>query len=86
MPEICRSRSGGLTGSGHSRKMPADGRNTGPSLDQLAEALLAAARDPRLRAVSVGELNPTRSPGEPDAIPRFIPVITVALSAMASAE
>jgi arginase len=52
-----------------------DGRNSGPTLDQLALALLTAARDPRLRAVSVGELNPTRSAGDPDAIPRFIHVL-----------
>jgi arginase len=63
-----------------------DGRNTGPTLDQLAEALLAAARDPRLRAVSIGELNPTRSAGEPDAIPRFVRVLSAALSATASLQ
>jgi arginase len=49
-----------------------DCRNTGPALDQLGQALQAAAGDPRLRALSIGELNPTRSAGAPDAIPRFI--------------
>lgn len=49
-----------------------DGRNTGPTLDQAAVALGMAARDPRFRAMSIGELNPTRSAGDPDAIPRFI--------------
>lgn len=52
-----------------------DGRNTGPTLDQLAEALLPAASDPRLRVLSIGELNPTRSAGDPEAIPRLIDVI-----------
>lgn len=61
-----------------------DGRNTGPTLDQLAQALLAAAGDPRLRALSIGELNPTRSAGEPDAIPRFIRMLASALSAATS--
>ena len=48
-----------------------DCRNTGPSLDQAAEALQLAARDPRVRALSIGELNPTRCAGDPDALSRF---------------
>jgi arginase len=32
---------------------------------------MLAARDPRVRALSIGELNPTRSVGDPDALPRF---------------
>jgi arginase len=61
-----------------------DGRNTGPTLDQLAQALLPAAGDPRLRTLSIGELNPTRSAGEPDAIPRFIRMLTANLSLTAA--
>jgi|SRR5580698_6832665 arginase len=61
-----------------------DCRNTGPSLDQLGQALLAAAGDRRLRALSIGELNPTRSAGEPDAIPRFIRMLTATLSVAAA--
>lgn len=49
-----------------------DGRNSGPTLDQVAAALRIAAQDARFRALSIGELNPTRSAGDPDAIPRFI--------------
>ena len=52
-----------------------DGRNTGPSLDQAATALAVATRDPRFRGMSVGELNPTRSVGDPDALPRFVATI-----------
>ncbi len=48
-----------------------DGRNTGPTLDQVTEALTAAARDQRMRALSIGELNPTRCAGAPDALLRF---------------
>ena len=48
-----------------------DGRNTGPTLDQAIEALSLAARDPRVRALSIGELNPTRCAGIPAALPRF---------------
>jgi arginase len=56
-----------------------DCRNTGPKLDQLGQALLAAAGDPRLRALSIGELNPSRSAGAPDAIPRFIRMLAATL-------
>lgn len=52
-----------------------DGRNTGPNLDQLSAALAVVADDARLRALSIGELNPTRSVGEPDVIRRFVAVI-----------
>jgi len=48
-----------------------DGRNTGPTLGQAEEALTQAARDPRIRALSIGELNPTRCAGEPDVLARF---------------
>jgi arginase len=47
------------------------GRNTGPTLGQAEQALMLAARDPRVRALSIGELNPTRSAGDPDAVPRL---------------
>ena len=49
-----------------------DCRNTGPTLDQVAEALTAAARDQRMRALSIGEVNPTRCAGDPDTLPRFV--------------
>ena len=48
-----------------------DCRNTGPTLDQAVEALQVAARDPRVRTLSIGELNPTRFAGDPDTLPRF---------------
>ena len=48
------------------------GRNTGPTLTAVAEALNVACRDPRFRVLSIGELNPTRSAGDSTAIDRFI--------------
>jgi arginase len=57
------------------------GRNTGPSLDQLGRALIPAARDPRLRALSVGELNPTRAAGDPGVIQRFVNLLVATLAA-----
>ena len=58
-----------------------DCRNTGPILDQALEALQLAARDPRVRALSIGELNPTRCAGDPDALPRFAGSIARILAA-----
>jgi arginase len=61
------------------------GRNAGPTLDQLADAVDAATR-PRgtkpdgARILSVGELNPTRAAGTPDALPRFVRFLTQATS------
>jgi arginase len=57
------------------------GRNTGPTLDQATEALTAAARDQRMRALSIGELNPTRCAGDPDALRRFVSCIARILTA-----
>jgi len=56
-------------------------RNTGPTLDQVTEALTAAARDQRMRALSIGEPNPTRCAGDPDALSRFVTSIARMLAA-----
>ena len=58
-----------------------DCRNTGPTLDQVTEALRHAARDQRMRALSIGELNPTRCAGDPDTLPRFVRSIARILAA-----
>ena len=58
-----------------------DGRNTGPTLDQAVVALEVAAGDRRFRAMSIGELNPTRCVGDPDAIPRFIGAVARVMAA-----
>jgi arginase len=52
-----------------------EGRNTGPTLDQVAVALRIAAQDDRFRTMSIGELNPTRSAGDPEAIPHFVAAV-----------
>jgi arginase len=57
-----------------------DGRNSGPTLDQASAALRIAAQDTRFRCLSIGELNPTRSAGDPDAIPRFVASIVGIIS------
>lgn len=58
-----------------------DGRNTGPSLAVLTQVLEIACHDPRFRALSIGELNPARAAGEPDALLRFISTLATALRA-----
>jgi arginase len=58
-----------------------DGRNSGPSLEQLREVLGVAVRDPRFRTLSIGELNPTRAAGEPEAILRFVSILATTLGA-----
>jgi len=57
-----------------------DCRNTGPTLGQAEEALKRAVRDPRVRTLSIGELNPTRSAGDPDALPRFADTVARVLA------
>jgi arginase len=57
-----------------------DCRNTGPTLRQAEEALKRAVRDPRVRTLSIGELNPTRSAGDPDALPRFADTVARVLA------
>lgn len=59
-----------------------DGRNSGPTLDEVAVALGIAAQDGRFRSLSIGELNPTRSAGDPDAIPRFVASIAGIIGGM----
>ena len=59
-----------------------DGRNSGPTLDQVAVALRIAVQDARFRSLSIGELNPTRSAGDPDAIPRFTASVASVIGGM----
>jgi arginase len=57
-----------------------DGRNSGPTLDQATMALEVASGDERFRALSIGELNPTRSAGDPEAVPRFVAAVAKAMA------
>jgi arginase len=57
-----------------------DGRNSGPTLDQAVDSLRIAAQDVRFRTLSIGELNPTRSAGDPEAIPRFVAAVVSIIS------
>jgi arginase len=56
-----------------------DGRNSGPSLADVSAVLAAACASPGFRVLSIGELNPARAAGSPDAFPRFIDALGAAL-------
>lgn len=56
------------------------GRNTGPDLAALGDALTTVLRDPRPRVVCVCELNPTRS-ADDVALRRFVRVLADAFGA-----
>jgi arginase len=56
------------------------GRNIGPTLDQLGAALKVIVADPRWRALSIGEINPTRSAGDPGVLTRFVDTVTDVLT------
>jgi arginase len=58
------------------------GRNIGPTLAQLGEALAVAVADPRFRVLSIGEVNPTRSAGDATALPRLVTMLTEVLAAI----
>ncbi len=57
-----------------------DGRNSGPSLASVTTVLAAGCAEPGFRLLSIGELNPTRAAGTPDAIPRFVEALVAALA------
>jgi arginase len=56
-----------------------EGRNTGPTLEQLGEALAELWRNPACRALSIGELNPVHAAADPTALGRFVDTLTRAL-------
>ncbi|WP_460463837.1 arginase family protein [Arthrobacter pigmenti] len=57
-----------------------NGRNSGPSIEQLEHALTQLWRQPDCRALSVGELNPVHAAADPDSLIRFIAALGRALA------
>ncbi|GAA1490542.1 arginase family protein [Brachybacterium sacelli] len=57
-----------------------NGRNSGPTIEQLEQALARLWGDPDCRALSVGELNPVHAAADPEALPRFIAALARALA------
>lgn len=58
-----------------------NGRNAGPTIEQLGEAITELWRHPECRALSIGELNPIHAAADPDALHRFVETVARALSA-----
>jgi len=56
------------------------GRNIGPTLGQLAAALNVVVADPRWRALSIGEVNPTRTAGDPRELTRLVATLADVLA------
>lgn len=56
-----------------------DGRNSGPTLDDVARVLAIACADTRFRVLSIGELNPARAAGSPQTLHDFVAVLQKAL-------
>ncbi|MRG60730.1 arginase [Agromyces sp. CFH 90414] len=56
-----------------------NGRNSGPTLDQLGEAIAELWRHPSCRALSVGEINPAHADADPGALSRFVETLGRAL-------
>ena len=57
-----------------------NGRNIGPTVEQLGDAVSELWRNPACRALSIGELNPVHATADPAALPRFIATLARALT------
>jgi arginase len=56
-------------------------RNTGITLDAAGAALSVLLADPRVRALSLSELQPAHAVADPGAVDRLVEVVTTALAA-----
>lgn len=57
-----------------------NGRNSGPTVEELADALAELWRHPDCQAVSIGELNPTHAAADPGSLSRFVGALGRALA------
>jgi arginase len=57
-----------------------NGRNSGPTIEQLEHALAALWHHPECRVLSIGELNPVHAAADPDCLPRFVAALARALA------
>ena len=56
-----------------------NGRNSGPTIVQLEQALAELLRDPHCLGLSIGQLDPTHAISDPSAIPRLVSALSGAL-------
>lgn len=57
-----------------------NGRNSGPTIEQLEHALAELWHHPDCRALSIGELNPVHAAADPDSLHRFVAAVGRALA------
>jgi arginase len=57
-----------------------NGRNSGPTIAQLAAVLAELLPDPDCRGLTIGQLVPAHAASDPTALPRFIDALATALS------
>lgn len=57
-----------------------NGRNTGPTIEELEQALAELWHHPDCQALSIGELNPVHAAADPDSLDRFIAALGRALT------
>lgn len=61
-----------------------NGRNSGPMIEELGQAIAVLWEHPSCLALSVGELNPVHAAMAPDALPRFVASLSGALGSLPS--
>lgn len=57
-----------------------NGRNTGPTIEQLEDAIAVLWAHLSCRGLSIGELNPVHAAADTDAMPRFVAAVVRALT------
>lgn len=61
-----------------------NGRNSGPTIAILEQALVELMRDPDCWGMSIGQLDPAHASADPTAIPRLVSALASALSPQSS--
>jgi arginase len=57
-----------------------NGRNSGPTIAVLEQALVELISDPDCRAMSIGQLDPAHARADPSALPRLVSALVAALT------
>lgn len=57
-----------------------NGRNSGPTIVILEQALVELLRDPDCRGMSIGQLDPAHARADPSALPRLVSALVAALT------
>ncbi|WP_439031159.1 hypothetical protein [Gordonia terrae] len=57
-----------------------NGRNSGPTIAILEQALVTLLHDPDCRGMSIGQLDPAHASADPTAVPRLVSALVSALT------